>query len=415
MKLRLTALIFAVMMLFSGCEFLEAIKGASPSAEDAVDLGNIDDSFVERNGVGYAWSKLDDGEKANLAAIVNSLKNYEEHCELPVSIPGDEIWDFVNFAYDCAAEYVYINRLGKTTAYKEESGDVVAIDIPFDKNLAKNPGEAEGVIRVLEERIDEIIAGMPKRSDWDKIKYLHDYIVLNCTYDLESKNCNTAYGALIDGKAACQGYADALQLLLARAGFEICNVMDNGNSEGTRHCWNLVKLSDGGWYNIDCTWDDPIGRDPDFINYEYFLISDADILIDHEPPKPCRYYDYPAADSDEMSYYSVTSNFCTTYEEVYAAVERQVNECVEKEQRYVYIRMSDEELYNDVCKRFFSADAMHDGSKRLYNILEGIVQRTGARIDPNTWYYSMGYADGKGRFTTIITIAYRAVIAPMGN
>ena len=103
-------------------------------------------------------------------------------------------------------------------------------------------------------------------SDLQKAIVLHDYLAVNCEYDeTESENGTlpqesySAYGALVNRTAVCQGYALAYKYLLNQAGIECYMV----TSYVMEHVWNLVKL-DGQYYQVDVTWDDPsrdlIGR-----------------------------------------------------------------------------------------------------------------------------------------------------------
>lgn len=64
----------------------------------------------------------------------------------------------------------------------------------------------------------------------------------------------TAYGALANGKAVCQGYSFAYKLLLRRAGVPAVYV----GSDSMQHAWNMVQMENNGWYHVDVTWDDPI-------------------------------------------------------------------------------------------------------------------------------------------------------------
>lgn len=60
----------------------------------------------------------------------------------------------------------------------------------------------------------------------------------------------TAYGALIDGEAVCSGYASAFVALARRCGLEAYIVKSD------THAWNVIKLDDGQYYNVDVTWND---------------------------------------------------------------------------------------------------------------------------------------------------------------
>lgn len=82
----------------------------------------------------------------------------------------------------------------------------------------------------------------------------------------------TAYGALVEGDAVCQGYALAYKLLLDKCGID--SVLVTSNEMG--HAWNLVKL-DGSWYHVDVTWDDPTPNVEGGGTHKNFLRSDEGI------------------------------------------------------------------------------------------------------------------------------------------
>ena len=138
----------------------------------------------------------------------------------------------------------------------------------------------EEEIKEINKVIDEVISektnnSMPIR---EKIRVIHDYIIDNTEYDkLKNDNINdttyksqTAYGALIQGYATCNGYSDAMAIFLDKL-----NVI-NYKISNDEHIWNLVYL-DGKWYHLELTWDDPISE----INVNrdtYFLITSDKVL-----------------------------------------------------------------------------------------------------------------------------------------
>lgn len=116
-------------------------------------------------------------------------------------------------------------------------------------------------------------------SVYEKVKYVHDYIINNTEYDeAGSDNDNNIYGALIEHKAVCEGYAQTLKYLLDKLDIPCVMVYGDGiKDDGSKeyHSWNYVKMEDNKWYAIDATWDDPIvignGRLPEKEKYNYFL------------------------------------------------------------------------------------------------------------------------------------------------
>jgi uncharacterized protein YjdB len=160
----------------------------------------------------------------------------------------------------------------------------------------------------LQAKIQQIIDGIPASADTDaKVAlYLHDYIVYHVSYEMVGDH-QTAYGALLDGKAVCAGYADAYLRLLTAAGiraYTIYGTADNGNGDRVSHAWTMLYLN-GVCLFTDVTWDDPFVngvQSNDNISYSYFQLSMEQMHRDHFPddaskavlPSKCNHtgYDY---------------------------------------------------------------------------------------------------------------------------
>ena len=135
------------------------------------------------------------------------------------------------------------------------------------------------------QKAQEIIDQMPAYDNtYDVVKYLHDYLATHIRYDdnLANDDADTAYGALIDGKARCEGYTNAFAILLNLSGIENAKVLYLGNDvdSDVGHIWNLVKI-ENDYYHVDITNDsfsliDDVPND--YVSYAYFLISTEDIL-----------------------------------------------------------------------------------------------------------------------------------------
>lgn len=106
-------------------------------------------------------------------------------------------------------------------------------------------------------------------SDYEKAEKIYDYIVKNVSYDyqhyLDSSYIPqfTAYAALVDKKAVCEGYSLLFYRMAVEAGIT-CRIVSGkvGNSD---HAWNLLKLDDL-YYCVDTTFASS-GNDSD----SYFL------------------------------------------------------------------------------------------------------------------------------------------------
>ncbi|PLT31030.1 transglutaminase domain-containing protein [Peribacillus deserti] len=139
----------------------------------------------------------------------------------------------------------------------------------------------------LNAKVNSIVAAAKtKKTEQQKVLYIHNYLVNLAQYDYDNylkgtipDSSYSVYGALINKKAVCDGYAKSMKLLLNKSG--IWAVKVNGYANGGPHAWNLVKVS-GKYYHVDATFDDPItsNRKP-MLTYNYFLVPDTTIDNDH--------------------------------------------------------------------------------------------------------------------------------------
>ncbi len=155
--------------------------------------------------------------------------------------------------------------------------------VEFSPNYRFDRETAESMKSVLNNKINEIVKGSEKYlTDYEKELYFHNCICEVTDYDEETfgKLGDTAYSALINGKAICEGYARAMQLLLDKAGIPSYLVVgDVADEDGTEaHMWNVVEI-DGENYHLDVTWDDTVIENG--IGYMYFNVNDELISRDH--------------------------------------------------------------------------------------------------------------------------------------
>ena len=191
---------------------------------------------------------------------------------------------------------------------------VIAISVQFAPKAM-----AAGREEQLEQKIQQIIGGIPAsmKSDADKALYLHDYIVKNVAYELVGEH-QTAYGALLDGKAVCAGYADAYLRLLTAVGIEARTIVGtayNGDGNPESHAWTMVTI-DGKCLFTDVTWDDPFigdAQDPNYVSHAYFNITMEQMHKDHIPNAQSQKYLPKACNHTGYDFYSIKQGEGTGY------------------------------------------------------------------------------------------------------
>ncbi|MDO5702672.1 MAG: transglutaminase domain-containing protein, partial [Lachnospiraceae bacterium] len=127
-------------------------------------------------------------------------------------------------------------------------------------------------------RVSSVLSGLnlSGKSTYAKVRAIYDYVCSNVRYDYTHLNDPnyllqfTAYGALINGTAVCQGYAVLLYRMLLEAGIDCRVIQGVGGTDGytERHAWNIIKIG-SLYYCADATWDSP--GDGSAVTHSYFL------------------------------------------------------------------------------------------------------------------------------------------------
>ncbi len=133
---------------------------------------------------------------------------------------------------------------------------------------------------VLAEKIEDVMDDIiePSMIDYEKVCAIYYYIYHNVFFFYDKVNYEiytlkyTAYAAMVNGTAVCQGYATLFYRMALEAGVD-CRVIpgsstDPNTEEAEGHAWNIVKLGDS-YYNVDATWDSNYTPG----QYVYFLKS----------------------------------------------------------------------------------------------------------------------------------------------
>jgi hypothetical protein len=152
----------------------------------------------------------------------------------------------------------------------------------------------------LDTSIAAILNGLSlaDKTDLEKLTAVYAYVCENVIYDENAANCFTAYGALVEGKAVCQGYALAMMRLLNQAGVEADVV--TGRSGDVNHMWNMVKI-DSEYFLLDATWD----SDSEEECYAYFL-KGSDDFANHTPTES---YTVTLSSDDHEDTYVLSHSF----------------------------------------------------------------------------------------------------------
>lgn len=201
--------------------------------------------------------KTDDNAAAQ-REIKKALDKFETSVTLKAEIDKDDIADlFYELLLENKQYYYVSSEITYTYSTKTDLIHTVNFNYCMDRDTARSTRtDFNNAFKSYITKVDK------KWTDLQKCIFIHDTLATNCKYDTTvQKTSYTAYGALVNGTAVCQGYSFAFAQLMTELGIE-CTV---AYSMKDNHMWNCVKIGNS-WYNVDVTYDDPL---PDTENRVY--------------------------------------------------------------------------------------------------------------------------------------------------
>ena len=309
-----SALLIALLICFS-------LTGVEVSATEAAQT-------VTFQGTEY-YVNMEDAAASLRSHMVQRETGFTVRIRLNPS-EWDSLWKAVETIYDLAyahtgngaeGDYLHKHRGSVSTSYSNiTSGGYYYLSISYELNYMTTEEQEAAVTQRLEEVYAELeLDGL---SEFDTVAKIYRWVTTNVVYDYETYNGNretgySAYSALINKTAVCQGYALLMYRMLLDNGIDARYISGYGN--GGRHGWNIVRIGDL-YYNIDATWD-TYTVDNDYTSAhdafdDYFLIGDS-FFDTHSPDADYETEEflaaYPMSSTDYTLPDSVATGICGTY------------------------------------------------------------------------------------------------------
>ncbi len=306
--------------------------------------------FNETGRVKYVFNNLNQTQLSVYNQLAEGVKNNYQQITLNTSISVGDFEAIVSLLKDYEFMYTHIPN-NYVYTINQATGNVSKVEFTY----AYSKQQSETMTNELKAKVDEIIKGIPVSTEFDKIVYLHDFIIKNCNYDLNAENIYTAYGALVDGKAVCEGYSKAMALLCNSIGIDC--ILVTGTAKGQPHMWNMIKYN-GEWYHMDLTWDDPVGSkdifDDDYVQYDYFNITTDQIMKDHTVINETYFFKLPTAYSTEGNYFIRTDTYARSVDDSLIIVDKELRKAVLEKKKAITFKAATQTLFNDINDKLFT-------------------------------------------------------------
>ena len=216
---------------------------------------------------------------------------------------------------------------------------------PLDQEMPIN--EVREMCDKVSDAADRIISEIPDgASDWEKILFVHDWLIENTWYqdDDTDEFTDTIYGCLVRGHTQHNGFNQAFQYIMNRLGYE-CGAFWNDYQ-----LWNYIRL-DGKYYWVDTACDDAFYGDDDgekHYSHYYFMADDEHFKDQHNIEKGNNYF-LPTCDSTDNYYYVVDGSYLNSVDD------KAITDVLHrhKGEKEIEIQFSDDDIYEAAKKEIF--------------------------------------------------------------
>lgn len=259
------------------------------------------------NEYGLGYVRLNKDEQQAYLLLEDAMKRYATSCDVSKVKGNVNLAKVMRTVLGDNPDIIYFNKtMIKTREHL------------FGKRLnftgCMNRRQAAKCEEALRTALEDAVWEIDKRAknDMEILMGISEFLQKNVRYDTKelkhsprrksrSPMSHNAYGALVEHKAVCDGYAGAFSLIAQYFGMRVMLVEGRSSynkSSRLDHAWNIIEYR-GNYFHIDATWDANTYDNFEAYSYAYFGMTDDEIAVDHDWDVKTT----PTCNSEELSYY----------------------------------------------------------------------------------------------------------------
>ena len=290
----------------------------------------------------YYYNQLSDEAQE----VYNTLKEAVLECKKTVKIKCNIEQD----DFEQIAELLILHDPMTFNLKDMEAKSATRTSITFNLKYRYSKESYEKMVASYEKAVDKILAKLDDdMSTYSKIKTIHDSIANIAVYDMDYKLSDTMYGTIVKKKGKCDGYAKTFSYICGQAGIRTVTVIgdDIYSTDDTLHMWNKVYYNKN-WYNVDVTWDDPVGNMKNNRRYDFFMVSDKTLRKTHTEDNLS--FTVPAAKDSSKTYFKVYKKYAEDTASAKEIIQSELEKAAKKGMKYITLQCATDSSYKNVCK-----------------------------------------------------------------
>ena len=247
-----------------------------------------------------AWRGLTDAQHGLFTVLYEAIAAGKTEITFDTPADYDDVSAVMRVLWQDFPELCGLGSGWSVSYYRNSPEKALGVSVSYSYEETASRREA------LLAEAERMLADLPEDALSRELR-IYDLLRERVTYGDGGTGAHEAAGALLEGRAVCEGYAEAMVLLCRLAGIPCSVLTGTATQQGVseRHAWVLLEL-DGVYTQADPTWDDT-GDLPlyDFLNLSDGMLSgthrrDGDSLL------------LPSCDSEELCWHTISGNLAPT-------------------------------------------------------------------------------------------------------
>lgn len=357
-------MLMAALFCLTGCGLAErAVYGFS--GEGVEHWENVAaENGITSKAEEYYYNNLPEGLHEIYREMYVHIMMNEDSGDIMSKVSADDFWKAY---YAVLADHPEIFWVGSSAQIKESGLTKEVVSYSFETTV---PTEARASMKEnLEAAADGCIMQISAdATDYQKIKYVYEYLIDTVEYSSGSADSQNIQSALLYRASVCAGYSKAFQYILNRMGL-FCTYVTGTIKDGGDHGWNMVRIG-GNYYYVDVTWGDPVfANRMDHIdsgqtkNYNYLCCTEYDLFKTHVPSDAIP---LPSCTSDDYNYYKLNGFYYEYFD--YNTIYNALMQSVWNGNSSIVLKFGSQEAYDSAKYELFEGSLLDDPGAYLMQI-----------------------------------------------
>lgn len=287
---KLIATLITCIILVLATNYLTHSDSLRENIINNIELEEMPESEIVNRPVTYWYNTLSERQKKMYRIIASGINNLDTNIVIEysknknVEYARQNLEEALNAFFADNPDVFYVNDKYEISMTNLLIMDRVELKLDYITNDAQEVQRMKEQLNLELERINTQLAKC--KTDYEKELMAHDILAKEIVYyehdayDEIPSLKHTAYSALVEKSAVCDGITKAFQMILGKNNIQ--SIFVTGMTDNVPHAWCKVKLSDH-YYNVDVTSDKVLNKeDKDLVIHSYFNVTDEEIMKSHD-------------------------------------------------------------------------------------------------------------------------------------